>query len=366
MIYESKRGRKMKQLKKVLALVMVIVVSLTFSGIITDRVQAKSNPYINYKSVYVIKGKTFQVKLMNVPKGAKVKWSSSNKKVATVKAGKIKGVGQGICKITAKYKKKKYTCKVKVQRNLIATRKTFKGVTLGMINVKVDVQGVTYTDDAKPIYAEKNGKFQMKVYNTKKTAKWKSSNEAVATVSSKGLITAKSKGKCKITAVVAGKKVSCDVTITDLKNEREIANQEIRYEILRRLNIDRIKAKAKPLKMLDKLVEIADIRAKEASKKWSHTRPNGKSFSSAYEEVGFKAGKAVGENIAYTADKPVKVDEFVKYAYKHFYDEKLHRKTMLDSKYKCVGIGYFDAGIVYGDFGELMIKSYWSQEFYTK
>lgn len=356
----------MKKLKKCLSCLMVLLMVLTFTNTMTAEVKGKALPYLTYKSVYIMKGKSFKVQLKNVPKNAKIKWRTSNKKVAKVKGGKIKGVGPGTCKITAKYKKKKYSCKVKVQRNLVATGKTFIDVTLNMINVKMDVQKITFTDEADPVYAGKKGTFRLKVYNTKKTPKWKSSNEKVATVSKKGYVTAQSKGKCKISAKVGTKKVSCDVTVTDLQNPREIANQEIKFEILRRLNIDRIKVKAKPLKMLDKLIQIADIRAKEASELWSHMRPNGEHFSSAYAEVGFKKGKIVGENLAYTADKPEKVDDFVKYAYKHLYTEKLHRKVMLDSKYKCVGIGYFDAGHVYGDFGELMIKSYWAQEFYTK
>lgn len=356
----------MGKTKKSLSWIMILLIILTFTSTMTTEVKAKGTPYLTYKSIYILEGKTFKLQLKNVPKGAKVKWSSSNKKVATVKAGKVKGTGAGTCKITAKYKKKKYTCKVKVQRNLVATGKTFKDVSLNMINIKMDVQKITFTEEAEPVYAGKSGTFRLKVYNTKKTPKWKSSNVNVATVNKSGLVTAKNQGKCKITALVSGKKVSCDVSVTNLQNAREIANQEIRFEILRRLNIDRLKAKAKPLKMLDKLVEIADIRAKESSKVWSHVRPNGQNFASTYKEVGFKKGKIVGENLAYTADKPEKVGDFVKYAYRHLYKEKLHRTVMLDSKYKCVGIGYFDAGHVYGDFGELMIKSYWAQEFYTK
>lgn len=352
--------------RKIVSLLIMVVMLLGITSTAPTEVGAKANPYLTYKSVYILQGKTFKVQLKNIPKGAKVKWSSSNKKVATIKKGKIKGVGPGTCKITAKYKKKKYRCKVKVQRDLTVHEKVFTAVTLNMVNLKVDRQNITYTDEMVPVYTGKSGTFRLKVYNTKKSVKWKSSNENVATVSGKGLITAKSKGECKVTATVAGKKLSCAISVTDLENEQEIATQKIRYEILRRLNIDRIKAKARPLKMLDKLCEVADIRAKEASEKWSHARPNGQDFSTAYDDVGFKKGKVIGENLVYTADKPEKVDEFVGYAYKHLYEEKAHRDTMLNSKYQCVGIGYFNAGHVYGDFGEIMIKSYWAQEFYTK
>lgn len=356
----------MRRLIKMSALLMTVVVMLTFMNGATREVSAKGIPYINYKSVYVIEGKTFKVKLMNLPKGAKVKWKSSNKKVATVKAGKIKGVGAGNCKVTATYKKKKYSCKVKVQRDLTVKKTKFTSVTFNMTTLKMDVQKITYTDEATPVYAGKNSQFQLKVYNTKKSAKWKTSNANIATVSKKGLITAKNKGKCKITATVSGKKVSCNVTVTDLKNETEIAKQEMRYEMLRRLNIDRIKAKAKPLKMLDSLNQAADIRAKECAEKWSHTRPNGQDFGSVYKQVGIKVWKVIGENVAYTIDKPEKVEDYVQYAYKNLYDNTAHRKVMLDSKYECVGIGYYNGGHVKDASGKLTVKSYWAQEFYTK
>lgn len=356
----------MCRFKKVLSLLLVMVMMLTFSSVITREVSANGIPYINYKSVYVVEGKTFKVKLMNLPKGAKVKWKSSNKKVATVKAGKIKGVGGGNCKVTAIYNKKKYTCKVKVQRDLTVKTTKFKAVTFNMINLKMDVQKIIYTDEAAPVYAEKKGQFQLKVYNTKKSVKWKSSNTKIATVNKKGLVTAKSKGKCKITATVSGKKISCDVTVTDLKNETEIAKQEIRYEMLRRLNIDRIKAKSKPLKMMDKLNQVADIRAKEAAEKWSHTRPNGEDFSTAYKQAGLKSWKVIGENVAYTINKPEKVEDFVQYAYKQLYENKAHKTVMLDSKYEYVGLGYYNGGHTNEEPGNLTIKSYWAQEFYTK
>jgi hypothetical protein len=45
----------------------------------------------------------------------KVKWSTSNKKIATVSKGKIKAKKPGTVTITAKYKNKKYKCKVVVR-----------------------------------------------------------------------------------------------------------------------------------------------------------------------------------------------------------------------------------------------------------
>ena len=122
--------------------------------------------------------------------------------------------------------------------------------------------------------------------------------------------------------------------------------------------------------MLDKLNEIADIRVKEVAQKspdkLSHTRPNGKSYDTVYDEVGFKKGIYVGENVGYTADKPEYVGDFVKDAYKYWYKSKSHRQNMLDKNFQCIGIGYWDAGDFIGDFGERMVQSYWTQELYKK
>ena len=58
---------------------------------------------------------TKTVKVTNV--SGKAKWTTSNKKVATVKDGKITAVGVGKCKITAKVNGKTLVCNVQVRPN---------------------------------------------------------------------------------------------------------------------------------------------------------------------------------------------------------------------------------------------------------
>ena len=73
------------------------------------------NPYINTKNLKMCISDTYKLKINYNTK--KIKWSSSNKKVATVSSkGKIKAKGVGKCIITGKIGKKKYTCNVKVVR----------------------------------------------------------------------------------------------------------------------------------------------------------------------------------------------------------------------------------------------------------
>lgn len=70
---------------------------------------------ISKKSATLKVGKKLTLKLKNA-KASKVKWSSSKKKVATVsKNGVVKAKKKGKATITAKYKGKKYKCKITVK-----------------------------------------------------------------------------------------------------------------------------------------------------------------------------------------------------------------------------------------------------------
>ena len=85
---------------------------------------AKAKVKLNKTKLSMNVGKTATLKLKNNKK--KVKWSSSNKKVARVSAkGKVKGLKKGKATITAKVGKKKYKCKVtvKARKEAKATKK---------------------------------------------------------------------------------------------------------------------------------------------------------------------------------------------------------------------------------------------------
>lgn len=69
---------------------------------------------INKASAKIKKGKKIKLKVLNAP--GKVKWKSSNKRVATVsKNGVVKGKKKGKVTISAKVKGKTYKCKIKVK-----------------------------------------------------------------------------------------------------------------------------------------------------------------------------------------------------------------------------------------------------------
>ncbi len=72
---------------------------------------AKKAPAISAKVLHMKKGQSHKIKMTNAKK---VKWSTSSKKIATVKKGKVTAKKAGTATITAKVGKKKYKCTVTV------------------------------------------------------------------------------------------------------------------------------------------------------------------------------------------------------------------------------------------------------------
>jgi hypothetical protein len=128
-----------------------------------------------------------------------VSWTSSNTKVATVtKAGKVKAKKTGKTTLTVTMKSgATATCKLTVQKGKVVT----KSVKVASAKVTLNA-GESYNIGAKrnPITA------------TEKLT-YATSNKKVATVSKKGVLTAKAKGTCKITVKCNGKKKVVSVTV---------------------------------------------------------------------------------------------------------------------------------------------------------
>ena len=105
-----------KYMKKLSVFVVAIVMSLIL--IPTTNTNAAQKPKLNKKSATIYVGKTVKLKVKGNRK--KVKWSSSNKKVATVSSkGKVKGKKAGKATITAKVGNKKLKCKITVKQKSV-------------------------------------------------------------------------------------------------------------------------------------------------------------------------------------------------------------------------------------------------------
>lgn len=113
----------MKKLsQKIFVAVMIVSIMMSFMPFIdmTSYAAASSKVKLNKKSVSLYVGKTSNLKVSGTSK--KVKWTSSNKKVVTVKKnGKrtamITAKKAGTAYITAKFGNKKLKCKVKVKNS---------------------------------------------------------------------------------------------------------------------------------------------------------------------------------------------------------------------------------------------------------
>lgn len=82
-----------------------------------------------------------------------------------------------------------------------------------MMSHPVVTQAATLKLSSSTLTLEVGKTKTLKVTGTKSKITWSSSKKAVATVSSKGLVTAKATGKATITASIAGKKLTCAVTV---------------------------------------------------------------------------------------------------------------------------------------------------------
>lgn len=91
----------------------IAAIAITVVAVNPMSTNAKKVVKLNKSKLTLQTDKTSKLKLKNTKK--KVKWSSKNKKVATVNSnGVVKGIAVGKTTITAKSSKKKYSCKVTV------------------------------------------------------------------------------------------------------------------------------------------------------------------------------------------------------------------------------------------------------------
>ena len=194
------------------------VISVTDEGVISCKKQGKAKVTMTasngYRAVAEIKvkaapwkvtldrkkgtleiGETGQLKA-TIPKHTltELKWSSSNKAVATVSSsGLVTAVGLGTTTITVKtHNGKKATCKVTVIDPTIPTK------------VKLNKSGTVKLKKGKTLQL----KATVSPSTAQTTLTWKSGNKKVATVTQDGLVEAKKKGTTTITVVTGNGKTA--------------------------------------------------------------------------------------------------------------------------------------------------------------
>lgn len=109
--------------KRLLSIILVVTLILGSFSAMTVNSDAASSIKLSKTSATFYLGDTYKLTLKNA-KANKVIWSSADKKIATVKNGLVTSKKTGFTKITAKYKNKTYTCKIKIKDSYIVDAST--------------------------------------------------------------------------------------------------------------------------------------------------------------------------------------------------------------------------------------------------
>ncbi len=150
------------------------------------------------KKLELVKGKSATLKVKRTPSKAteKIRWSSSNVKVATVsQKGKVTAKKAGTVTITAKASNGvKATCKVTIKNKASLKLKKTRGAVKVGKSLKIQVKSTFPKND--------------------KIKSYKSSDSKIAKVDKKGKVTGKKKGTAKITVTTkSGAKATYKVTV---------------------------------------------------------------------------------------------------------------------------------------------------------
>lgn len=149
-----------------------------------------------------------------------IKYSTSNKKIATVKKGKIIASKKGTATISVKYKNK--TCRFKV---------TVKNASLNLSQKSLSLKkGKTYTFKA---YANKT-----KLKAT--SVKWTTSNKKIVSVNKNGTIKALKNGKAVITAKTSFGTAKCTVTVSSKPHQHTWVDHTATKKVPRTVHHDAV------------------------------------------------------------------------------------------------------------------------------
>lgn len=128
-----------------------------------------------------------------------------------------------------------------------------------------------------------------------------------------------------------GAPVQPDIQEPDAPSEDGFHSYAI--QILNLVNAERAKAGLSALKLDADITAAANVRAKEITQSFSHTRPDGSSFSSVLTQQGISYRRS-GENIAWGQKTP----EQVMSGWMH---SDGHRANILNANFENIGIGYY-------------------------
>lgn len=135
---------------------------------------------------------------------------------------------------------------------------------------------------------------------------------------------------------------------TDTTEQPELDQGNLSYaqQILKLVNEERAKVGLHALRLDAELSAAALVRTEEIQTSFSHTRPDGRKFSSVLTDRGIRFTGA-GENIAWGQTSPEKVMEA-------WMNSEGHRANILNAKYTKLGVGHMQ---------NTSGRNYWTQLF---
>ncbi len=105
-------------------------------------------------------------------------------------------------------------------------------------------------------------------------------------------------------------------------------------QVVSLVNQERAKEGLAPLTIDTKVQTAAQVRAKECEQLFSHTRPDGSSFSTALKEQNVSY-KGAGENIAWGQRSPEEVMNA-------WMNSSGHRANIMNPNFTTIGVGYYE------------------------
>ena len=262
------------------------------------------------------KGASQSVAVMVQPDNATnrtLTYTSSAPDVATVsKDGLITALGAGQAVITAiSHNGLRTECRVTVFADLIDIQ-----ININRMRYKVgesDQLSVSfYPADA-----------------TEKSFRLTSDNPGVVSIAQDGSFTCNASGEAILTVEASGGiSESLILTVLDMN--------ELAAEVFRLTNRERANQGASALSGSNTVLNAAAmIRSKEIISSFSHTRPDGRSFGTVYDDLGGNYSGyyiSCGENIAFGQESPQE-------ALRAWINSEAHWKNMLDTNYLNLGVG---------------------------
>ncbi len=191
-----------KLLYFVVGFLIVIAIIIVYFPTADHTVKVNGSISLEDKEIALKVGDSYSLQYIVTPADTPITFISSDESVVTVdNMGNVKALKTGTATITAKIDDShRSICVINVKSNTIPVT----GITLNKTEVEMDVgKTLQLSVTIKPSNA------------TDRKVSWTTSDQSIATVSSKGLVTTKKTGTVTITAQVGGKKAVCLIEVED-------------------------------------------------------------------------------------------------------------------------------------------------------